>query len=193
MNFKKYQKDKIYFYGCLGLCIFVTGIFFFRGILPGTKAWVSLKKELSLKEMELKRRYDTARENEKLMEEIEKIEKNYTDLSKMLFSLKDISGAVKEIASVSQDLQIEFISLTPLPAKITRSSPEIAFSLWEASIAIRIKTSYAKLIDFMKRIENSAKFMRIEDFQIKKNPSNLLIHDAQMTLCVYSLQQEKPQ
>lgn len=190
MNLKT---DKLYFYICLGLCFLISGFFFFRGVLPRVNTFFNLKKELERREIELKRLYDTVRQNQILKQEIAESEEAYGSLNNMLFLPNDVSGAVKEIANISQDLQIDFISLAPQSAKLIKSSAEVGFSLWETPISIKIKTSYAKLLDFVKRIEDSVKFIKIESFQVRKNPSTLLVHDAQMTLCVYSLQQEKSQ
>lgn len=192
MNLKAEGKNKLYFYGCLILGLFLSGSFIYQGILPGIKTLDSLKKELKQKKVELERRYNTALENKKLIKEIAETEKSYENFSRMLFPLADISNAVKEITNISQDLQIEFISLAPSPpAELARSSPEIGFYLWGTYVAIRMKTNYEKLLDFVKRIETSVKFIEIESFQVKKNPANLAVHDAQMTLLVYSLQQKK--
>jgi len=188
MNLKT---DKVYFYICLGLCLILSGIFVFRGILPGIKTRNALKKELAQREKELKQRYNIAPENKKLTQEIAEIEKDYGSLNEMLFSPSDISRAVKEIANISQDLQIDFISLVPLTAQKLTSSPETGFSLWETPISIKMKTGYVKLIDFIKKVESSNKFMKIKNFAMRKSPSTLLVHDIQITLGVYSLEQEK--
>lgn len=193
MNLKTAKQEKIFFYSGLGLCLLLSGVLIFRGIYPGINSWFRLRKELAQKKTELKRRYNTAEENQRLAQEIAKIEKDYGEFNAMLFPPNDVSGAVKEIAKISQDLQIEFISLVPLSARVASSSPEIGFSLWEIPISIKIKTSYAKLLDFIKRIENSSKFINIDDFQITKSASNLLVHDVGLSLCVYSLEQEKAQ
>ncbi len=185
------KAEQLYFYIGLGLCLILSSVFLLRGVSPKLKGRNELRKELAQKEGELRQRYNIATENKKLTQEITEVEKNYGDLNEMLFSPDDISPAVKEIANISKDLQIDFISLVPLPAQKLTSSPEVGFSLWETPISIKMKSGYLKLLDFFKKVENSNKFMKIKDFTITKNPSTLLIHDIQLTLGVYSLQQEK--
>ncbi len=185
------KAEQLFFYIGLGLCLILSSVFLLRGVLPKLKARNELRKELAQKEGELRRRYNIVPENKKLTQEIAEVEKKYGDLNEMLFSPDDISPAVKEIANISKDLQIDFISLVPLPAQKLTSSPEVGFSLWETPISIKMKSGYLKLLDFLKKVENSQKFMKLKDFRITKNPSALLIHDIQLTLGVYSLQQEK--
>lgn len=186
------KKNKLIFIGILVVGIFFAGNFIYNGILPSLRNLDSLKKELSLKKAELEKRYNTVQENKKLQEQIAQTQKEYENFSKMLFPLKDISNAVKEITNISQDLQIEFISLAPSPpSELARSSPEIGFYLWGTYVNIKMKANYVKLIDFIKRIENSPKYISIEKFQIKKNDQTLGNHDAEILLLVYSLQQQK--
>lgn len=192
MKKTNFKAEQLYFYIGLGLCLVLSGVFILRGVLPNLKTRNGLKKELAQKERELTLRYNIAPENKKLTQEIAEVEKKYGDLNAMLFSPDDISPAVKEIANISKDLEIDFISLVPLPAQKLASSPEVGFSLWETPISIKMKSGYLKLLDFLKKVENSNKFMKLKDFTIAKNPSTLLIQDIQLTLGVYSLQQEKP-
>ncbi len=178
----------------LVMCLLFSGFFFFRMLLPRIQAWSALKKDIKYKEKELQLRYKTTQENQQLKQDIVKIEETYKDISRIFFAWDDIPGAVKEIADISSDLQIEFFSLNPqLPREIKEPSGDIPFSLWEVPISIRIKTGYSKLIDFIGRIEKSGKFIRIENLRIKKNPSTLQVHDVEMTVYIFSLQHEKTQ
>lgn len=186
------KKDKLYFYSALAACVFISAVFLFGVILPKVISYSSLKREFQEKEKEFKLRSSIVQENQKLKKRIAEIEKDYEYYKTTLFLPNDISGAVKEITNISRDLGVDFISFTPLPMTKLKNLPLGAgFSLWKASLSIRIKTGYAKFIKFIQRVEKSDKFMRLEDFKIKKNPTTLLVHDMDITLCGYSLQQEK--
>jgi len=188
MNLK--IKPEVLLFIVLCVCIFVTVILGRTVVYPSIKAWQALKKEAALKEGELQHRYDTLKEIQKLKQDIPAIEKTYADFYKKFFPRGDISHAIKEIADTSSDLQIEFTSLTPLQAiKLGETSLGKNLSLWSIPISIKIKTDYAKLIDFIKRIENGRKFMKVENLSIRKNASTLLMHDIEMTVYVFSLQQ----
>jgi len=183
-------KPQALFYITLCVCILVTAMLGKTTLFSSIKAWQALKKEAGLKEGELQRRYETLKEIEKLKKDIPEIEKTYTDFHKKFFPREDLSRAIKEIADISKDLDIEFSSLTPLSVnKLGETSLNKSLSLWSFPILIKIKTDYAKLIDFMKRIENGPKFMKVENLSIRKNPSNLLMHEVEMTVYVFSLQQ----
>jgi Tfp pilus assembly protein PilO len=189
------KNRQIYFYIILSLCLLLSAILFLRIILPSIKTWSALKKEIQHKDKELQLRYNTIQQNQQLKNEIAAIEKTYGDFNRMFFVRDDMPAAVKAIADISKDLQIEFISLTPLPSqKLEDPSLENekpGFSLWKTPISIKIKTNYLKLIDFIKRIEKANKFIKVENLRIKKNPSTLLVHDVEMTVYVFSLQPEK--
>ena len=187
------RNKSLHFYVYLALGLILSAILLFKAVLPQMKTWDSLKKELIQRDTELKRRYAIVQEKEKLAREIAKIEQNYGNMDEMFFRLDDVSQAVKEIARISQDLQMEFSSLVPSPAqKLENLSAGIGFTLWETPISIRMKTGYLKLLDFIKRIENSGKVLKIKNFSVRKNTTNLLIHDIEMTLGIYSLQKEEP-
>jgi len=187
-------KDKsLHFYIYLALGVILSAILLFKAVLPKMKTWDSLKKELIQRDTELKRRYAIVQEKERLAQDIAKIEQNYGNMDEMFFRLDDVSQAVKEIARISQDLQIEFSSLVPSPPqKLENLSAGIGFTLWETPISIKMKIGYLKLLDFIKRIESSGKLMKIKNFSVRKNTANLLIHDIEMTLSIYSLQKEAP-
>jgi Tfp pilus assembly protein PilO len=187
------KKEQIYFYIVLSLCLLLSGILFFWAVLPSFRTWAALKKELQRKEKEVRLLDNIIQENKQLKEDIAKREKDYEDFNRMFFLRDDIPQAVKTIADISQDLKIEFMSLIPQPSQKleTAALKNLDFSLWKTPISIKIKTDYLKLIDFIKGMEKSNKFIRLENLRIKKNPSSLLFHDVEMKVYVFSLQQEK--
>ena len=194
MDLVNLKNKQMYFYIALSLLLLISLFLFVRIILPTAKNWYVLRKEIQSKNRELRKRYSAIKQGEQLKEEVLAIENTYGDFSQMFFVKDDIPSAVKEIADISQDLQIEFISLTPQSSqKLEASSSENPeFSLWRTPVFIKIKTNYLKLIDFIERIEKeSNKFITIDDLRIKKDPSTLLIHDVEMTVYVYSLLREK--
>ena len=193
------KNRQIYFYIALSLCLLLSVILFLWAILPCIQNWATLKKEMRDKEKELQLRYNTIQQNQQLKQDIAKIEETYGYFNRMFFAQDDMPQAVKAIADISQNLRIEFISLTPLtPQKLEGASLEKEkekpnFSLWKTPISIKMKTDYLKLIDFIKGIEKANKFIKVDNLHIKKNPSTLLIHDVEMTVYVFSLQSEKPE
>jgi len=187
------KNQQIYFYIVLGLCLLLSGILFFWATLPSFRTWGALKKDLQRREKEVRLIDNIIQENKQLKEDIAKREKDYEDFNRMFFLRDDISQAVKTITDISQDLKIELMSLIPQPSQKLEApaSGNLAFSLWKTPISIKIKTDYLKLIDFIKGMEKSNKFIRLENLRIKKNPSSLLFHDVEMKIYVFSLQQEK--
>lgn len=186
------KNRQAYFYSELALCFLFTGILFLKAISPGIKNWMALGKDIRHKQTELQFRYKTAEGNQQLKQEMAKIKEVYPDIEGMFFAPDDIPGAVKEIADISRDLQIEFFSLTPQsPQELKEYVSQVGFSIKKIPISIRIKTGYLKLLDFIKRIEDSKKFIKIDNLSIRKNPSTLQVHDVEMTVYVFSLQQKK--
>jgi len=185
-----------YFYSALFLCVLLSGLIIFSAIVPKVKKWFVLKKEISNKEMELEKRYRTAEENKELKKDILGIEKKYDEISGSFLELSDFPAAIREISDISQDLRIEFMSIVPQALQQTKE-PSLGFILWNMPLSVKIKTDYSKLIMFIKKIENSRKFMKVENISIKKgkaekdNALALKIHEVEMTVYAYSLQQKK--
>lgn len=179
-------------YIVLAASVALSGSLLLWAVFPSIRDWIKYKKDIKLRYAELQHRYDTTKEIQRLNTEITVIEKAYDDFNNMLFSKDDISRAVKEIADISLDLQIEYISLVPLPeTMLGETSFKEKFSLWSCPINIKMKTSFLKLADFIRRIENARKFIKIENVTIKKNPLNSTIHDVDIKVYVFSLLQEK--
>lgn len=187
------KNEKIYFWGTLFICTALTAVFFFVFVVSSVRNWVESKRRLSQRQTELALRYETAEENKRLSREIAEIGNTYGDFNAMFFSLDDMSAqAVKELARITQDLQMQVSALVPgEPKKIETLSAGIGFDVWEAVITLKIKTTYGKLLDFLRRIEGSTKFIRIKEFRISKGSENILLRDADLTVGIYSLQKKE--
>lgn len=197
MKFNIDRKNRqTYFYSALFLCVLLSGLIIFYAIVPKVRQWLALKKDISNREMELEKRYKTAEENKQLKKDIQEIEKKYDEISGSFFELSDFPAAIKEISDISQDLRIEFMSIVPQALEETKE-PSLGYTLWKMPLSIKIKTDYPKLVKFIKRLENSRKFLKVENLSIKKGKAekgNLLvlkIRDVEMTVYAYSLQQKK--
>lgn len=187
------KKEVIFFWGALIVCLSVSAILISAAVVPWTKNWIAMKHKLSQRQTELAQRYNTAEENKRLARQISEIGATYGDFNAMFFTLNDMSAqAVKEFARISQDLQIQYSTFSPgEPQKIETLSTGIGFDVWEAQVTLKLKTSFAKLVDFLSRIENSGKFIRIKDFRISKSAGNVLMRDADLTVSIYSLQKKE--
>jgi Tfp pilus assembly protein PilO len=190
------KNRQTYFYSALFLCVLLSGLIIFSAIVPKVRQWLALKKDISNREMELEKRYKTAEENKQLKKDILVIEKKYDEISGSFFELSDFPAAIKEISDISQDLRIEFMSIVPQALQEIKE-PSLGYTLWKMPLSIKIKTDYSKLVKFIKRLENARKFLKVENLSIKKGKAekgNLLalkIHDVEMTVYAYSLQQKK--
>ena len=195
------KKEHLYGGIIFGLAVLIL-FFFFKISLPNLKLGQGLLSKTALRAKELKARKETLAQVDKLKEELRLIEEDYESFTQKFFLQPQDMNAVKVITELTTGLKIEFISLQPLAlVKLDMSSHKEAgflkffqkekmdFFIWEMPVMIKLKADYASLLKLVRRLEESARFIRIKSFQIKKEPASPLTHMLEFTLSMFSLPQ----
>lgn len=173
---------------------------FFKYVQPNFKIHLKLSASLKQRDKELKIRQATIQQIHKLNVEFSGIEEEYQNfINKMNLAPLSIES-VKVITDTAEDLKLEFLSLSPMPLKKTRliqsenkASEELLRKkglydfIWEIPVSIKMKIDFANLSDFIKRIEEGKRFMKINSIRITKNPSAPFQHNVDMVVSMYSL------
>lgn len=181
------EKNIYLFLGAGLVLVSLTALVFIKIIMPNIKTWRSLKNEVGTRQTELARRQSTIQENVRLREEILNAKNFYDNYTNMLFPTDDAALVVKELTNVTKNLKIEFNSIQPLFSKTVTEMPEYApFFLKQMLIVVKMKADYLELIKFLERLEESSKFLKIENFRMIKNKDNPPTQEMEITLNVFS-------
>jgi hypothetical protein len=174
----------------------------FKADMPNLKRYINLKKEAADKEKELNIRKSTVQQIASLNKEIAKIDQDYKDFTNKVILQPGSFEAVRVLTDIAEGLKIEFLSIQPLsPQRIELynrkdeafmkflQKEKKEFFLWEMPVAVKIKGSYPKILNFIKRIENSQRFLKIKKIQIAKDKDTPLMHNTDLVISMFSMPQ----
>ncbi|HEC69517.1 MAG TPA: hypothetical protein ENI31_04470 [Candidatus Omnitrophica bacterium] len=196
-------KEEYIYGGIILILVFLSFFLSFRMLLPKFKLYRASFMEVTKKEEELRVKKVTLSQIKRLREEIRGVEDKYRGFMEKVISQPESLEAIKIITELIKGLEIEFYSFQPLPLKkielfsyksdnkrLIKSSfkkEKDSFFIWEIPVAIKIKTNYANLMNFIKRIEGAPKFVKIKDIRIDKDLTSPFAHDARITVSLFSL------
>jgi len=200
MNSKHKIKEE-YILSIIVVILATTAVFGILKIcLPNFKLYRSLSREVKEKDKELNIRKTTIVQIKKLKQDIDQIDKNYTNFTQKIIMQPGTFEAVKVITDIAKGLKIEFVSIQPSALlKLELSSHNDGgfskflqeegkeFFLWEIPVSIKIKGDFGNILGFIKRLEEGERFIKIKQFHIKKDPSLPLAHDADISISMFSL------
>ncbi|OQX86807.1 MAG: hypothetical protein B6D55_05135 [Candidatus Omnitrophica bacterium 4484_70.2] len=108
-----------------------------------------------------------------------------------LFWKDDISLFVKEITKIAKILSIEFFSIDSHPSKKVATFPTLGISIEKMPLSISICENFSKLVEFLKRIENFDKFVKIEKMRIESGKEDIYHHQIRLMVSAFVLKKEK--
>lgn len=195
------QKTLIFTIVIACLALYVTFYFIF---LPALKKDTALSRQIKEKKISLSGAQMPAAEYSLLEDKVKNIQEELQILKNKIFWEKDISRFLNTVTQLAADLQIEFVSLKPeklqpgaLPVdakkkdkkgKKDNKDKQVAL-LRPVPITIILRSSYADLIKFLERIEESEKLINIYTLDIEADPSNIYRHNIKMGLGIFNIEQ----
>jgi hypothetical protein len=121
---------------------------------------------------------------------IEEFKQQIEESRKRLFWKKDIAVFLEKLTHIAEQLSVDFISikpsLEPTPIMSKGEDDEKRVIMFKSSVKINLKTGYRELIDFLKRIENSDKFLRIDEINIVVDDKDIFKRDISILLSLFS-------
>lgn len=202
MEIKSKIKEEYIFISAIAVISGLILLSLFKADLPNLKRYISFKKEAADKERELNIRKSTVQQIASLNKEITRIDQDYKDFTRKVILQPGSFEAVRVITDIAEGLKIEYLSIQPLPTQkielynrkdeafmkfLEKEKKE--FFLWEMPVAVKIKGSYPKTLNFIKRIENNQRFLKIKKVQIAKDKDTPLMHNTDLVISMFSMPQ----
>jgi Tfp pilus assembly protein PilO len=170
------------------LVLFLAGYFV---LLPAIKQYAALSQRIKNKELDLALVQSSNAQYAALKDDIENKESQVAQIKNRLFWEKDISKFLNELTRLASDLQIEFVSLRPEASGVPLEKDKGAkdreqkdFVLTKVPIEVTFRTSYNGIIDFLKRIEEGQKFIKIDTLAIESQANDIYKHNVKMRLSI---------
>jgi Tfp pilus assembly protein PilO len=173
--------------GISSVALYITFHFIF---LPALKQSRSLASQIGRKKIDLSKVQTLPGEYEQLASQIDKQKAQLENLKNKLFWEKDISKFLNELTKLASDLPIEFASLKPESAsavigkdKGIQKEPK-GYLFAQVPISVALKSGYDNLVEFLRRIEESDKYINIDTLNIESDRSDISRHNIKMKLII---------
>lgn len=127
-------------------------------------------------------------ERQKVTAQIEALKKKIEGSKEKLFWKKDMALFLEKLNNIGEQLSLDFISIKPNLASEPIKSEENkdVVLMYRNPINITMKTGYRELIGFLKRIEDSDKFLRIDELDISADKQDNFKRDVKMILSIFT-------
>ncbi|MCM8801648.1 MAG: hypothetical protein NC912_06620 [Candidatus Omnitrophica bacterium] len=189
-KFKEFSKQKIvYHYLISFLALFVVLYFIF---FPGVRQFFSLGGELKEKIQTLNRVRIPKGEYDAFVEKKENVRTELDLIKRRLFWEKDIGKFLNELTQLASILPLEFVSLKPESAVYVvkkedkkKDKKSALYTILEIPISAVLKGNYDSVLNFLKRIEQSDKFIKVDTFSIESDINNIYRHNVKIRLGIY--------
>ncbi len=108
-----------------------------------------------------------------------------------LFWKDDISLFIKEITKIAKILSIEFFSIDSHPSKKIATFSDLGMSIEKMPLSISMRENFFKLVEFLKKIENLDRFVKIEKIRIESEKEDIYHHQIRLMVSGFVLKKEE--
>jgi len=155
-------------------------------LLPSLKQQNLISQKIENKRADLGKVTTPTNEYIILREDLNKKKSQIKELKNKLFWERDIGKFLNELTRLASDLNIEFISLKPETMSVAqeeiKESGKEELRLVEIPITVVFKSSYNEIINFLKRVEEGKRFIRIDSLSIESEQNSIYKHTTRMKL-----------
>lgn len=166
----------------VGISFVILYITFHFIFLPALKQSRLLASQIGKKKIDLSQVQALLGGYEQLASQIDKQKTELENIKNKLFWEKDISKFLNELTKLASGLPIEFTSLKPESAKEIQKEPKG----YQVPIAVALKSAYGNLVEFLRRIEESDKYINIDTLNIESDRSDIYRHNIKIKLIILS-------
>lgn len=185
------------------LCV-VVSLFF----LPSVTQAKKLSSQIKEKNIDINKISLETENLDKIKAETDKLLQELKDFQDKLIWNTDSSNFLDEFTRLAQDLQIEFVMLKPgkivkvadkdLAQNIKQISKDkkseqkeknaslLYSSLAQQVILVTLKSDYSDLVKFIRRIEESGKFIRIDSLNMESGQENIYKQSIKLSLTIFN-------
>jgi type IV pilus assembly protein PilO len=103
----------------------------------------------------------------------------------MLPAEQEVPKLLEDLSTIAKESNVKILGITPLPARQESRSPGQIYQ--ETPILINARSGYHELGRFLSQLENSSRFMKVVDIDIKADRSSSKRHDVELLVLTYVL------
>jgi Tfp pilus assembly protein PilO len=182
------EKQKIYIlaaiFGIAGLVIYYSFLLKpqFSGFIAKNKEFIAVRDRVKNGELMVANEAGIKRQHENFVKQAEYLEKR-------LPSQDQISSLLEDFSNVAESSGVKILKIKPLETPAPISKQKVTNNAYtEFPILIEARAGYHQLGDFVNKIENMDRFIKITDMDITGTDKDPRHHDIKMRIITYVLQ-----
>jgi len=183
IDFKKNIKQIFMFGAAVALVILALYLNFL--VKPQIMNLLSITAKIHSIDMDLKNAMSDIAKIDKFKEEIEKSRGKIDSYEKMLPVEQEIPTLLQYLSNMAKSSKIKILGITPVMQKEEKPDPNRIYQ--EIPILISFKSGYYELVEFLKKLENSDRFMKVADISIRGSTGASNKHDVELLVLTYIL------
>ncbi len=160
------------------LFIGIVVLFYFFAWSPQTEELASIAKQRASEEQKIQTARATLARLEGLKESAPKIEAKIIKIGRKMPKDADLPGLIIQIQNMANDSSVSVDALRP-------AEPQQASGYSKLDVAVNVKGTYGGISDFLFRIENSPRAMRVDNLSI--SPAEYPTLQASLTISTFVL------
>ncbi|MDP2940174.1 MAG: type 4a pilus biogenesis protein PilO [Candidatus Omnitrophota bacterium] len=180
-----FNKEQFLTFLPLIICFFVI-ILFLLFLIPSQMKKVStLSAQLTDKKNSLTLVERGSKSLSEAKKEIIEMGKRIVQLEKKLPKQIETTLLIDTLKDITEEARLKFSSIEPLAQRNFELKGQDEFYV-ELPIAVKLKCTFFDLIDFIHKIENSARLMKISKFTIRDNPQDVWEHNVELSISTFA-------
>ena len=184
----KKEKQKIYaliaIFSIAGLALYYSLLLKpqFSGFIAKNKEFRIARDRVKAEELMIANEAGIKRQHENFAKQAEYLEKR-------LPGQDQISSLLEDFSNVAESSGVKILKIKPLEAPVAASKQKVANNAYtEFPILIEARAGYHQLGDFVNKIENIDRFIKITDMDVAGIDKDPRHHDIKMRIITYVLQ-----
>jgi type IV pilus assembly protein PilO len=187
IDLEKNKKETLILIGLVSLIVFVVYFqFILRPQIAGTARAVM---KMTRARADLASAKSAISNIEALKKDIGSYKAKIVRYEEMLPAAEEIPSLLENLSTMARKSNVKIVGITPMATKKElKAKPQI---YKEIPILISAKSGYHELGKFLSNLENSDRFMKIADIEIRTNRSTPKKHDVELLVVTYILLNNK--
>ena len=182
------EKQKIY---VLIIIFGIAGFALYYNLLlkPQFSSFIAKNKEYRIVRDRVKSEEIMIANEDAIKRQHENFEKQRDNLERRLPSQDQISSLLEDFSNVAESSGVKILKIKPLEASVAASKQKVTNSAYsEFPILIEARAGYHQLGDFVNKIENMDRFIKVTDMDVAGIDKDPRHHDIKMRIITYVLQ-----
>ena len=186
LNFKDLSKDKMQLLIFIALVYIIVVILYLNFVfMPQITKIGSVLVKMAKMQADLKAAESDVAKMPNFQKDVTLYKEKIDRYEKMLPAEKEIPDLLEDLSSIAKSSNVKIVGITPVVSKEEKVQKGQIYK--EIPILISAKSGYHELGDFLSKLENSDRFMKVVDIGIKATGSSPTKHDVELMVLTYVL------